>query len=94
MRRIRLPMTLLRLKGTVRKRETNAAPSIVDPSPSCKVKIKPGFHKLARGLQGPASISLQARSGVPAGAEAGSVGGGGKYKRRKPWRRPGKGDGQ
>lgn len=54
--------------GTVREREANAAPGIIDPSPYPKVKVKPGFHRLAKGLQGPVSTSLQARTEVPTGA--------------------------
>lgn len=62
-------MTLLSLKGTVRKRETNAAPGVIDPSPSSKVKTKLEFHKLARVLSPETSQHKSAaRTGVPAGA--------------------------
>lgn len=63
---MRLPYNFAKVEvGTVRKRETNAAPGVIDPSPPPKVKIKPGFHKLAESLQELVSTSLQARTRVP-----------------------------
>lgn len=59
---MRLPYNFAKAEvGTVRKRETNAAPGVIDPSPPPKVKIKPGFHKLAESLEEPGSASLQAK---------------------------------
>lgn len=62
--KMRLPYNFAKAEvGTVRKIETNAAPGVTDPSPPRKVKIKPGFHKLAESLQELVSTSLQARPG-------------------------------